>query len=74
MKTRTKSKRRKQPILMIMAISVFMFAANSSGNAQEANRTYQIGDQVEVRWAGDEKWYQDSRQGDQRRRRVSDRL
>ncbi len=57
MKIKTKSNWQKQLLFAAIAIAAFIFAANSPGIAQDANQTYQVGDKVEVRWAGDEKWY-----------------
>lgn len=57
MKKPTKLDWQKQLLFSAIVIAIFIFAANSPGIAQEANQTYQIGDKVEVRWAGDEKWY-----------------
>lgn len=43
------------PIVLLM--TVFMVAAISVAAAQDANQSYKVGDKVEVRWGGDEKWY-----------------
>lgn len=57
MKNQIISNWKKQLLFSAIAILFFMFAANLKGIAQDVNQTYQVGDKVEVRWAGDEKWY-----------------
>ncbi|CAN5475281.1 hypothetical protein BH10ACI3_BH10ACI3_22950 [soil metagenome] len=44
-------------VLATLYAVVFIFAAHTDLAAQPASDTYEIGDKIEVRWAGDEMWY-----------------
>jgi hypothetical protein len=42
---------------IVVVVAALLTLASSRAWAQDPNRTYQVGEKVEVRWAGDEKWY-----------------
>src|SRR5688572_22467218 len=45
-------------IRIVVVVAALLSLVSPLAWAQDPNRTYAVGEKVEVRWAGDEKWYE----------------